>query len=120
MESTVGPGRERGSQSWARGERVGPISGMWGVPTHTSYALLSSPWRPKYLSENADAGQKEKDAGLPEACRWAAPRRGGTLGTGLGTGCVLTCRANVCSQTPLNLRVSTQVISSSSVLAVGF
>lgn len=28
---------------------------------HTSYALLSSPWRPRYLSENAEAGQRQKE-----------------------------------------------------------
>ena len=28
---------------------------------HTSYALLSSPWRPRYLSENAEAGQRQRE-----------------------------------------------------------
>lgn len=36
-----------------------------GAPTHTSYALLSSPCRPKYLSENADAGHRQRKAGYP-------------------------------------------------------
>lgn len=56
---------------------------------------------------------------VTEARRCAAPSAGGTLGTGLGTVSALTRRANVCSQTPLNLRVSTQVISVFK-LAVGF
>lgn len=82
------------------------------MPTPTSYALLSSPWRPKYLSENADAGHKQRKAGLPEASGCRAPRRGGRPWHGAGGGAVHSSAGQTfVSKTPLNLQVFAQVIS---------
>jgi hypothetical protein len=46
---------------------------------HTSYALLSSPWRPRYLSENAEAGQRQREgviSGSP-GLQWGRTQREG-------------------------------------------
>jgi len=44
-----------------QGANRGPSQAA-AAPRHTSYARLSSPWRPRYLSENADAGRKQRGA----------------------------------------------------------
>lgn len=62
--SGVGPGAfSEGAVLGCRPAKAkrGPSQAV-AATRRTSYARLSSPWRPRYLSENADAGRKQRGA----------------------------------------------------------
>lgn len=82
---SVGPGAGPGLRGAGSGSSNLPPPG--GVaPTRTSYALLSSPWRPRYLSENADAGHENSGKGYGRGARAQPPDAGTPLAGGWGRG----------------------------------
>lgn len=59
-----GQGLSQRELCWDTGQQKakrGPSQAV-AATRRTSYARLSSPWRPRYLSENADAGRKQRGA----------------------------------------------------------
>lgn len=49
-----------------------PVLPTSSYAKHTSYALLSSPWRPRYRSENAEAARRQRDGVIsgPQGLQW--------------------------------------------------